>query len=130
MDSSRADYFSCFNVKTPRPWFHGVTLPRCNANLIIRLRTSQFCTGNHFIRIGWNLPAGCDCSAELYGELTHLLYQSPLLVFRRLMLLRYINRNSSGSAPDLFDIRDIAFITLQTQRGELGCFFGRVGVLS
>ena len=36
------------------------------------MRISHICTGEHFARMGWDLPSGCECEAKL-NDLKHLV---------------------------------------------------------
>ncbi|XP_033231640.1 uncharacterized protein LOC117182647 [Belonocnema kinseyi] len=79
---SRADYFLHANVKTPSPWFRDYWFPRRVINLITMLRSAQICTGEHFARMGWRVPVGCECDAEV-RSLAHLLHRCPRLAWGR-----------------------------------------------
>ena len=63
--SGRSEYFNRITFNNPRPWFTGSRIARGYVSLVTRLRSSHICTGSHFIRMGWDLDAGCGCVAEL-----------------------------------------------------------------
>ena len=76
--ASCARYFSRVTYKSDRPWFSRLSLPRRSICLVTRLRTGHVCTGDHFLRMGWDLEVGCSCGAPL-RDLSHVLHDCPQL---------------------------------------------------
>ena len=60
-----SSYFARMGFNSPRPWFRGIEAPRGFINLVTRLRTGHVCTGDHFVRMGWNLDPDCGCVEEM-----------------------------------------------------------------
>lgn len=84
---SRNKYYIKVNYKTKRPWFRGIEASCRHINTITRLRTSDICTGEHFARMRWNLPLGCECGAQ-YKYLNHLFKKNKILSLKKINILK------------------------------------------
>lgn len=121
-------YFNHITVKTTRPWFRGMETSRRYINIITRLRISHICTGEHFARMGWNLPKSCPCGNE-FKSLTHLFKCCPLLSTQRMDLRAFLLRRFPQFDFDDFSIDRLIFAPDLEITNELGKFFSGANMI-
>ncbi|XP_043476376.1 uncharacterized protein LOC122507632 [Leptopilina heterotoma] len=115
-------YFYNINNKTRRPWFQGIEAPRKYMVLINRLRSNHLRIGSHFERMGWTLPRGCVCGAEIQS-MNHLLSFCPNLSPGRPHFFSFLSSKLTDFDPDRFDLDVLIYNPDKEIVTEIGKFF-------
>lgn len=84
--------------------------------------TSHVCTGEHFARMGWDLPLECSCGNN-FKTLKHLLKYCPLLSSQRPALNTFLAKRFPYFDFDEFDISQLIFNPDLEITTNLGKFF-------
>ena len=101
-------YFSRVTYKSDTPWFSRLSLPRRSICLLTRLRTGHVCTGDHFLRMGWDLEVGFSCGAPL-RDLSHILHDCPQLEESRPGYYAFLSGRFPDRRPEGIPIEDLVF---------------------
>lgn len=115
-------------VESRRPWFVGIDLRRKYNCLITRLRSVHVCMGDHFLKINWTLPLGCECEEE-FESLKHLLNHCPLLSPGISHFFSYLCSRFEDFQHDNFSLVSLVFSPGRLEVAELGKFFSSVNIL-
>lgn len=114
-------------VKSRRPWFGGIDLTRKYICFITRLRSAYVCTGDHFLKMNWTLPLGCECGKE-FKSLRHLLCLCPLLSPGRPNFF-YFSSRFKDFDPDNCSLDNLVFSPGMLDAAELGKFLSSGNIL-
>ena len=115
--------FSRVTYKSDRPWFSRLSLPRRSICLVTRLRIGHVCTGDHFLRMGWDLEVGCSCGAPL-RDLFHVLHDCPQLEEFRPGYYAFLSGCFPDRRPEGISIEDLVF---DPGPGVVGALAGHQG---
>ena len=81
------------------------------------------CTGDHFLRMGWDLEVGCSCGAPL-RDLSHVLHDCPQLEEFRPGYYAFLSGRFPDRRPEGIPIEDLVF---DPGPGVVGVLAGHLG---